>query len=111
MTFGSDLEPKAIEFAELLAADTICVRTRRSNYQFSISDSCSLKGILSGGFLGDQTVGAVLSGGMTADKTGFESTGLKTGSRAVFFVEAKEGLHRVITSVITELSRAKKEIY
>jgi hypothetical protein len=108
--YSSDLESKAIAFDELLVADTILVRTRKSNYQFFVSDPSSLKGTLTGGFLGDQTAGAILSGAMTADKTGFDAAGLKTGSRAVFFVEAKEGVHRVVTSVVTDLAQAKRYV-
>jgi hypothetical protein len=103
---STDLESKTVEFTELFVADTIRVRTRRHDYEFSVSDLSSRRGTLTGGVLGDRRAGAVLSGAMSADKTGFDSSGLKTGSRAVFFVETQEGVHRVITSVITDLTRS-----
>ena len=102
-----DLESKTIAFSELFAADTIWVRTSRHDYEFSLSDLSSLSGTLTGGFLGDRRAEAVLSGAMSADRTGFDSARLKTGSRAVFFVETQEGVHRVVTSVITDLARSK----
>lgn len=106
---STDLESKTIAFTELIVADTIRVRTTRHDYEFSVSDLSSLKGTLTGGFLGDKHAGAVLSGAMSADKTGFDSAGLKTGSRAVFFVETNEGIHRVVTSVITDLELSSEK--
>jgi len=103
---SANLESETITFTELFVADTIRLRTRRHDYEFSVSDLSSLRGTLTGGFLGDRRAGAILSGAMSADNTGFDSAGLKTGSRAVFFVETQEGVHRVVTSVITDLARS-----
>ena len=110
--YPNDLQSgELIAFDELFSADTIWVQTGKSNYQFSVLDPSSHRGTLTGGFLGDQTVGAILSGAMTADRTGFDPSGLKTGSRAVFFIESKEGVHRVVTSLITDLARVKSHVH
>jgi hypothetical protein len=101
---------KVIGFDELLVTDTIWVQTKTSNYMFVVTDPSSRRGTLTGGFLGNQTAGAIVSGAMTPDRDGFDPSGLKTGSRAVFLVEAKEGIQRVITSVVIDLAQPKKYV-
>lgn len=104
---SNNASPKAIAFDDLSRADRISVDTKKSNYQFSVLDPAERKGILTGGWLGDETVEAFLSGTMSDDNSDFSSTGLKTGGRAVFFIETDSHIHRVITSLITDLALSR----
>jgi hypothetical protein len=106
----ASLEHKSIAFAELIAAETVCVRTETNNYEFSISDLPLLRGTLTGGFLGGHRAGAILSGALSADRTSFDPARLETGSRAVFFVETEDGVHRLVTSVVTDLARSNGDV-
>jgi len=101
---------KSIEFDKLSCADTISVQTLKSSYQFSLLDPSNRKGLLSGGSLGDEGIEAFLSGMVSDDSREFETTELKTGARAVFFVESKKIVRRLITSVITDLAVARNPV-
>lgn len=98
---------KAIAFDDLCRRDRISVQTKKSNYQFSVLDPSNRKGMLTGGLLGDQIIEAVFTGTISEDKSAFNSSELKTGARAVFFVESKNQVRRLITSVITDIAIAK----
>jgi hypothetical protein len=92
-------------------SDQILIRTQNSEYRFSVVDPVERKGTLSGGSLGDQTRDAVLIGTlMESNNSGsFDnvSNGLKTGRRALFYLTAKNGIERLITSIITGITRNK----
>ena len=94
---------KSIDFDKLTRADTISVQTMKSSYQFSVLDPCNRKGLLSGGSLGDYAIEAFLSG-MVSDDRDFDTAELKTGGRAVFFIESSKTVRRLITSVVTDLT-------
>src|SRR5262245_17563932 len=94
---------KSIVLDKLGNTDTISVQTMKSNYHFSVLDPTSRRGLLSGGSLGDQVIEAFLSGTVSEDSR-FDTDELRTGERAVFFVESKKSVHRLITSVITNLA-------
>jgi hypothetical protein len=95
---------KSIVLDSLGNADTISVQTMRSNYHFAVLDPTNRKGLLSGGSLGDQAIEAFLSGTVSDDSRYVDTDELRTGERAVFFVESKQRVHRLITSVITNLT-------
>ena len=94
-------------FGDLCQADSISVRTERSNYQFSLLNSSDRKGVLKGGALGDQTREAVLIGALSEGGAVLDTSGLKTGWRAVFFIEATSGVSRMITSTVIDISHVK----
>ena len=96
----------SITFNKITDDDQIVIRTQNSEYRFSIIDSEERRGTLSGGSLGGQQRDAVLVGtlGGTGQLTA-DVTGLKTGRRALFYLKAKHGVERLITSVITEIKR------
>lgn len=98
---------KTIPFGDLHQADSISVQTERSNYQFSLLSSSDRKGILKGGALGDQTREAILVGALSDGAAVLDTTGLKTGCRAVFLIEATRGAGRIITSTVIRLSHTR----
>jgi len=98
---------KEIAFDRLRRADTICMQTTRSNYQFSVIDPSIRKGLLSGGSLGDDTIEAFWTGMVSEDNGDFDEDKLKTGARAVFFVESRACIRRFITSTVTDLDVAR----
>ena len=95
---------KSIDFDKLTRADTISVQTMKSSYQFSVLDPCNRKGMLSGGSLGDHAIEAFLSGMVSDNHQDFDTAELKTGGRAVFFIESRKSVRRLITSVVTDLA-------
>lgn len=98
---------KVIALDELHEADTLSVQTKKSKYQFLVSDPSRRRGTLTGGALGDQMLEAFLSGTISEDNTDFDSSELKTGARALFFIDLKNRARRLITSVITDMALAK----
>jgi hypothetical protein len=82
-------------------SEQILIRTQNSEYKFSVTDPEEHRGTLSGGSLGEQKRDAVLVGTL-ADNSRV-ATGpleLKTGRRALFFLQARHGVERLVTSVI-----------
>jgi hypothetical protein len=84
------------------------IRTQNSEYRFSVVDPDERRGILTGGSLGDQRRNAVLVGTLSGGNNfASDASGLKTGSRALFYLTAKNGVERLITSIITSLKRTE----
>jgi hypothetical protein len=104
---SNNTENKVMAFGDLRQADSISVQTERSNYQFSILDPINRMGMLTGGMLGDQAREAVLIGAVSDDDGVYDTTELKTGWRAVFFVGADNTLSHMITSVVTDIAHIK----
>ena len=102
-TNSNNTESKAMSFGDLGQADSISVRTARSNYSFSILDPIHRMGMLTGGALGDQAREAILIGAISAEDASYDTTELKTGWRAVFFVTTNNNLNHMITSVVTDI--------
>ena len=101
-----------ITMKEIGPSDQILIRTQNSEYRFSIVDPLERRGTLSGGFLGDQSRDAVLVGTLSENNSSTDSldnvsNGLKTGRRALFYLTAKNGIERLITSIITGITRNK----
>lgn len=98
-----------ITFKDISPSDCIAIRTQNSEYRFSVVDPTERRGILTGGSLGDQRRSAVLVGALSDGANSFASdgSGLKTGSRALFYITAKNGVERLITSIITSLNRVE----
>ncbi|HVF88963.1 MAG TPA: hypothetical protein VNH22_02775 [Blastocatellia bacterium] len=100
-----------INLEEVMPSDRISIKTENSLYYFSVLEPEQRKGILTGGTLGNQQREAVLMSSL--EGSGREGTNaftvLKTGARALFFMTAKNGFERLITSVITQISLLKKE--
>jgi hypothetical protein len=93
-------------FNNMSDSDRIVIRTQNSEYQFSITDPAERRGVLSGGSLGTQQRDAVLVGTLGGtNQLSADVTGLKTGRRALFYLKAKHGVERLITSIITEIRR------
>lgn len=89
--------------------EQILIRTQNSEYRFSILDPQERRGTLSGGTLGEQARDAVLVGTLS-DNNSLDnvSTGLKTGRRALFYLSARNGIERLITSIITSVARNRQ---
>src|SRR5215213_4660217 len=100
-----------INFEEVKPSDEISIKTENSLYSFSVEEPEQRKGILTGGTLGNQRREAVLVSSIEGDgRAGTKAfTELKTGARALFFMTAKNGIERLITSVITHLSHLKSK--
>jgi hypothetical protein len=101
---GDTTDNEAIVISQIRPGECIWVQTRKSNYLFSVVDASGRRGTLTGGSLGDQIKDAVLVGETSEDKTHFDSVELKPGFRALFFLENRDELHRLLTSVITNVT-------
>jgi hypothetical protein len=94
-----------VDFENIDKEDQVLIRTENSEYSFKMLDPEERRGVLSGGSLGDQTRDAVLIGAVPAsfkEETGDQSA-VRTGARALFFMNARNGVERLITSVVTEI--------
>jgi hypothetical protein len=100
---NNNTESKVMAFGDLRQADSISVRTERSNYRFSILDPVHRRGMLTGGVLGDQASEAMLMGAISVDDGSYNTTELKTGWRVVFFVTTNNRLNHMITSAVTDI--------
>lgn len=101
---GNITEARLIAFVDLCVADRISIQTKNSKYQFSVLDPSRRKGMLTGGFLGNVACEAILLGAISEDETDFVSSGLKTGSRAIFILGTNARVDRLITSVGTNIT-------
>ena len=102
-----------LAFKDIDESDMILIRTQNSEYRFAITDPQGRRGILTGGSLGDERrdanlIGALPESGMAVVD---DTSKLKTGSRALFYLSARKGIERLITSVITNINhrRGRKE--
>jgi hypothetical protein len=92
---------------ETTGEEQIIIRTQNSEYRFSITNAQERSGTLSGGSLGEHRRDAVLVGTLGSNnQMASDSLELKTGRRALFFLKAKHGVERLITSIITEIKRS-----
>ncbi len=94
-----------ITFEAIKESDELIIQTQNSEYRFFILDPNERRGILSGGTLGEQKRDAILIGSLcaTTNLLACEPSVLKSGSRALFYLSAKSGAERLITSVITRI--------
>lgn len=95
-----------LTFKDISESDTILIRTQNSEYEFAITDPEGRRGVLSGGSLGGEQRDANLVGALPESGPALvdDTSKLKTGSRALFYLSAKRGIERLITSVITGIS-------
>jgi hypothetical protein len=98
-----------VEFEDINKEDYVLIRTENSEYNFKVTDPQERRGKLSGGSLGGQTRDAVLIGTVPASLTqeGSDPLAVQTGARAIFFMSAKSGVERLITSVVTDIKHLK----
>lgn len=94
-----------IKVTSVDAMDEISIRTQRSEYRFCVTDPTRLRGILTGGLLGDLGRDAFFGGAIPQDADRPDWSTLKTGTCSVFFLEANGKVERMTTSVIAELAR------
>ena len=95
-----------LTFKDIAESDTILIRTQNSEYEFAVTDAEGRRGLLSGGSLGGEQRDANLVGALPESGPALvgDTTKLETGSRAMFYLSAKRGIERLITSVITGIS-------
>lgn len=94
------------QFKNSSDGEQILIRTQNSEYRFSVIDPVERRGTLSGGSLGNQKRDAVLVGTLADNnRVSNDSLELKTGRRALFFLQARHGVERLITSEITDVTR------
>jgi hypothetical protein len=105
---GRDVET-TIPFENIKADDKVLIRTRNSEYQFSVIDPLTHKGMLSGGGLGVQAKEAYLIESLDRGESGSlqDFRGLKTGARALFYLSSGQTVERVTTSKISSLTLVK----
>jgi hypothetical protein len=98
-----------IEFEDLESAAAIVIETQNSRYRFTVTDVAERRGYLSGGSLGEQAQKAILLGTIYKRGEGYttDPRGLKTGARALFYLETPSGMKHLVTSLITELAQVK----
>lgn len=98
-----------VEFENMSREDQVLIRTQNSEYNFKVLDPEERRGVLSGGSLGDQTRDAVLIGAvpMSFKEDVSDQSAVRTGARALFFMNAKNGVERLITSVVTEIQHLR----
>lgn len=99
----------AITFDDIKVNDKVLIRTRNSEYRFSVIDPLNHKGMLTGGTLGEEPREAFLieSLGRGEDGTLKDFRGLKTGARALFYLSSGRSIERVTTSKIDSLVLVK----
>jgi hypothetical protein len=102
--FNDDLA-KELSLGDLCQAEEIMIQTANSIYSFSVTDPVERRGILSGGVLEGLEVKAALAGSVVHGEGNSYSflSGLKTGTRALFYIEFGSGVKRLCTSAITDL--------
>lgn len=98
-----------ITFDDIKADDKVLIKTRNSEYRFSVIDPLSHKGMLSGGTLGDEPREAFLIESLARSDDGIlrDFRGLKTGARALFYLSSGPSIERVTTSKISSLTLVK----
>jgi len=96
---------KELPLDAVSATDKVIIHTVNSTYVFWLIDPEARRGLLSGGLLGNNLCNAVLVGTVSdaARNIPADPSVLRTHSRALFFIKAKNGVQRLITSVITKL--------
>ena len=99
----------AITFDEIKANDKVLIRTRNSEYRFSVIDPANHKGMLTGGTVGDEPREAFLIESLGRGEDGGlkDFRGLKTGARALFYLSSAGHIERVTTSKIDSLVLVK----
>ncbi len=102
----------AITFDDVEVNDKVLIRTRNSEYRFSVIDPLNHKGMLSGGNLGEEPREAFLIDSLAKGEDGVQRNvrGLKTGARALFYLSSGSsghGIERVTTSKISGLTLVK----
>lgn len=96
-----------IEVTKLNPQDEIIIRTKDGEYRFAVTDSELSRGFLTGGVLGSRHRDGFLAGVILPETlTISNSKTLETGARAIFYLDSKRGVDRLITSMITELAIA-----
>ena len=96
---------KELSLRDLCQSEEIMIQTANSIYSFSVTDPVERRGILSGGVLEGLEVYAALAGSVLegeGDSYSFLS-GLKTGTRALFYIEFGSDVMRLFTSAIKDL--------
>ena len=103
-----DSDP-AITFDDIEAGDKVLIKTRNSEYRFSIIDPLRHIGMLSGGSLGEGPREAFLIESLARSETGAlrDFRGLKVGAQALFYLSSGRGVERVTTSMISGLTLVK----
>lgn len=99
----------AITFDDIKADDKVVIKTRNSEYRFSVIDPLNHKGMLSGGTLGEEPREAFLIESRSKGEDGAlrDFRGLKTGARALFYLSSGRAIERVTTSKISRLTLVK----
>ena len=98
----------AIALEDISVHDKVVIRTRNSEYRFSVIDPVNHKGLLSGGALGDEPREAFLIESRSKGESAcHDFRGLKSGARALFYLSSGSTVERVTTSEIFGLTHVK----
>ena len=94
-----------VKLEEVHEKDQILIRTKNSEYKFSVVDPQSRTGVLTGGSLGDEQRESVLVGSLQGSSTHMtaDSASLKPGGRVLFYLSANKGVERLLTSAVTDV--------
>ena len=105
----SDGIDASIALDDIKVHDKVLIKTKNSEYRFSVIDPLHHKGMLSGGALGEEPREAVLIESVCKfeEATSREFRGLKTGARALFYISSGRSVERVTTSEIFGLTLIK----
>jgi hypothetical protein len=101
----SEASVTKISLDTLSATDCLSIKTADDTYVFVVTDPDERRGLLTGGELGSSSAASVLLGADTRQNGQVSAlfSGLYQGSRAIFFVESRDGIRQFITSEITGL--------
>ena len=99
----------AIALEDIGVHDKVLIRTKNSEYRFSVIDPVNHKGLLSGGALGDEPREAFLIESRGKGESGdwHDFRGLRSGARALFYLSSGNKVERVTTSEISGLTLVK----
>lgn len=88
--------------------DTLLIQTEHSLYIFSLGET-SVRGTLSGGILGRESVRAMLAIPKGELGSRFKGSKITTGNQIKFFIKSGLKFLSVTTSVVTKLSRIPRQ--
>jgi hypothetical protein len=96
-------ENASIKFDQLKVGDKLILNTANSEYHFKITNAVERRGILSGGQLGNEAHEAVLYCLTNSNLETLSDKQISVNEQAIFFLQTKVGLQRLLTSDITNL--------
>jgi hypothetical protein len=106
---GAIQEVEEVMLDSLRAKDYLIMQTENSIYRLTMLEPATRRGLLSGGKLDRRGIQVTLvaTTPVSAQSGGSQVMTIKKNSRALFAIDAEEGVEHFITSVIMKLTQVK----